>query len=782
MKKNIKIINKSPLFDKTWYLNNNQDVRNSHIDPATHYYKFGWKEGRNPSSHFHTNEYLSLNPDVRDKNICPLVHYEKYGKKEGRRILFSSVLSSSDVMPVLKREAFSFFKNKMPMVSVIVTIYKHKNYIEKTLQSLINQVYKNFEILIVDSSDEECCKTIERYAKMYSFIHLYQYPCQEKERLSETIKLGLSKSKGQYVAFCESGDLWTPEYLFEKIKVINEHPEVPLITNDCECIGDDIILKYKKENTIVLRNKNVFDRPIKQFSFEDFRNTNYITTFSCCMVKKNILSKCDFNSPRKAALDWWLWRQIAITKPIYFLDKKLTIWRIHQSYLENSSIENQKYHQDFINKMDALLRKKHFIFFLFNKEKKKQIASKSTSIKDISFFSQALYPLNRNLKITVDNKLRPVSVNILIPSIRSKLSAGPLSIIWFGKFLTDLGFHVRFVTYLNWVNGDIPSIIDNLEPKLNGYGHKTEVECIIKDDYELKINSNDMTIATLWSSAYIAEKIQSLCNNKKFIYLIQDYEPSFFSASSRFMLSEATYLKNYDALFSTKALYDYFIKCNIGNIANRNINSYIYKTPANSYLCDKKTFMSLHKKAAKKRFVFYCRPQIDRNAYELACLVIIKAVDLGIFSPKEWEFLGVGAALSENIKLAPGVVLEQIPNMPLEDYKKVLPTFDLALSLMASPHPSMPPFDFALSGSIVVTNESDIKNQKYFASICKNIISAEATIEGLLKGLKIALKRVNDLDARYNNAKKSYYPTTWEQVFDEKFAQWFNKILKQRNS
>ena len=165
----------------------------------------------------------------------------------------------------------------------------------------------------------------------------------------------------------------------------------------------------------------------------------------------------------------------------------------------------------------------------------------------------------------------------------------------------------------------------------------------------------------------------------------------------------------------------------------------------------------------------------------MACLVIIKAVELGVFSPDEWEFFGIGAAFSENIKLAPGVMLEQISNMPLEDYKKLLPTFDLALSLMASPHPSMPPFDFALSGSIVVTNESDIKNQKYFASICKNIISAEATIEGLLHGLKLAIDRVSNLDARYKNAVQSSYPINWKQVFNKEFAQWFNHILNKRN-
>ena len=76
------LIKKSDLFDKEYYLSNNEDVKKAKVDPIKHYLKFGWKEGRNPSAKFNGNEYLNKRPDVRVAGICPLVHYIRFGKEE----------------------------------------------------------------------------------------------------------------------------------------------------------------------------------------------------------------------------------------------------------------------------------------------------------------------------------------------------------------------------------------------------------------------------------------------------------------------------------------------------------------------------------------------------------------------------------------------------------------------------------------------------------------------------------------------------------------------------
>lgn len=83
----INIISFTNLFDKNWYLKTYPDVRESKVDPAYHYLKFGWKEGRQPSELFDGNSYLEQNKDVQLQGINPLLHYLKFGIEEGRKVI-----------------------------------------------------------------------------------------------------------------------------------------------------------------------------------------------------------------------------------------------------------------------------------------------------------------------------------------------------------------------------------------------------------------------------------------------------------------------------------------------------------------------------------------------------------------------------------------------------------------------------------------------------------------------------------------------------------------------
>ena len=79
----IAMIENSPLFDKKWYLAKYDDVRKRKMRAARHYYKFGFKEGRNPSPSFDNDDYLSRYPDVAASGMNPLLHYLQKGSKEG---------------------------------------------------------------------------------------------------------------------------------------------------------------------------------------------------------------------------------------------------------------------------------------------------------------------------------------------------------------------------------------------------------------------------------------------------------------------------------------------------------------------------------------------------------------------------------------------------------------------------------------------------------------------------------------------------------------------------
>lgn len=87
VRKALKLIRRSDLFDAQWYLTQYPDVANAKVSPEEHYLRYGADEQRNPSERFCTQWYLKTNTDVAQAGINPLVHYILYGRKEGRAAL-----------------------------------------------------------------------------------------------------------------------------------------------------------------------------------------------------------------------------------------------------------------------------------------------------------------------------------------------------------------------------------------------------------------------------------------------------------------------------------------------------------------------------------------------------------------------------------------------------------------------------------------------------------------------------------------------------------------------
>lgn len=90
-----KLIEKSGLFDKTYYHLTYPEIKSQITDPIEHYLKFGAKEGKNPSKNFDSLFYLSSYPDVKKTGINPLVHYILHGKKEQRLVSNNTKLADN---------------------------------------------------------------------------------------------------------------------------------------------------------------------------------------------------------------------------------------------------------------------------------------------------------------------------------------------------------------------------------------------------------------------------------------------------------------------------------------------------------------------------------------------------------------------------------------------------------------------------------------------------------------------------------------------------------------
>ena len=238
------------------------------------------------------------------------------------------------------------------LISIVMTSYNYANYIAEAIESVINQTYKNWELIIIDdASTDNSIDVINNYLND-SRIKLY---VNEKNLgLAESLKKGIDLASGNWIAFLESDDKFTPNSIEEKVKAIST--DADLIFTDYEAIPnanctDKYLLDRKK---YVDLNESKF----VNFAEKILYKFNIIPTFSVVMLKKSILKNCNLNSPIKVFVDWFLWTQLSDYK-IYYINNKLTYWRRHdKSYI---SRYNEHFSEQF--QFELLMR----IFSLKNK-------------------------------------------------------------------------------------------------------------------------------------------------------------------------------------------------------------------------------------------------------------------------------------------------------------------------------------------------------------------------------------------------------------------------------
>lgn len=283
------------------------------------------------------------------------------------------------------------------LISIITASYNYENYIKETIESVISQTYTNWEMIILDDgSKDNSVDVIRNYCLKDSRIKLYQHHNNENKGLAETLKLGLEKAKGEWIIFLESDDSITPDYIEKKLQVIKEYPDIKFIFNDVNCFGDNSRVK-EMEKYFISQKSKIIQNPNPRNFLCDFEEFNIIPTFSTVMLKKEILKDIDYNSPLKKILDYYLWTQIALNNEFYYINQKLTNWRMHpNSYISTSCNKQDKVIFDIAilniickkeNKLKYLHKYIHLyrkmIFRIFFKQQKILLFGKWYSFKNI---------------------------------------------------------------------------------------------------------------------------------------------------------------------------------------------------------------------------------------------------------------------------------------------------------------------------------------------------------------------------------------------------------------
>ena len=105
----------------------------------------------------------------------------------------------------------------MIMVSIIMPVYNSCQYLEIAIKSIIDQTYRNFELILIDDGSTDCSgKICDKLAKNNCNIRVFH---TENQGVTSARNLGLINSKGKYIAFCDNDDTYNDTLLEENIKI-----------------------------------------------------------------------------------------------------------------------------------------------------------------------------------------------------------------------------------------------------------------------------------------------------------------------------------------------------------------------------------------------------------------------------------------------------------------------------------------------------------------------------------------------------------------------------------
>lgn len=217
---------------------------------------------------------------------------------------------------------------KKPLVSILTPSFNSRKFISDTIQSVQNQTYENWEMIIIDDcSTDETVSIIEKFVMNDSRIVFFQLEKNSGAGIAR--EMALSKAKGDYIAFLDADDLWKSSKLEKQIQFLKEN-KLPFTFSFYDCIDE---------------SGNPLNRRV-----EAPKNLSYCQLFFCNYVGNltgiysvDYFGKIAISSTRKRQ-DWIVWltilQQIKNAKPV---PESLAYYRIRDNSLSASKFDLLKH-------------------------------------------------------------------------------------------------------------------------------------------------------------------------------------------------------------------------------------------------------------------------------------------------------------------------------------------------------------------------------------------------------------------------------------------------------
>lgn len=217
--------------------------------------------------------------------------------------------------------------NNNPLISVCIAVYNRENFIKAAIESVLEQTYQNFEIIIIDDGSTDNTVSV---VNGIQDVRIKLFKNDKNRGVVYTRNRYLDIAQGDYIAILDSDDCWLPNKLEQQITFFNNNLEYGIC-------GTNAIRKYSDSK------EDVWKYPSTDVGIRVRLFWGSAMIHSSIILKKSILVENDikYSVKLKQAEDYDLIRQVMSVSKGYNINETLVIYNVHESQFTSEAKEEQ---------------------------------------------------------------------------------------------------------------------------------------------------------------------------------------------------------------------------------------------------------------------------------------------------------------------------------------------------------------------------------------------------------------------------------------------------------
>lgn len=212
----------------------------------------------------------------------------------------------------------------MPLISVIIPTYNGGQFIARTLQSVLDQTFQDFEILVVDDgSVDNTAEVVQQFTRR---IRYFRKP---NGGPASARNFGLRRAKGNYIALLDHDDLWLPKRLETQLPLFDKDPKIGVVFSDCyiKATNDSVVPETSFQEA----------KPFAGEVFEKLFLRNFVPSLTTLVRRECFDCVGFFDESGRMTMtdDYHMWLRIAVHYRYAFHPKPLAVYYRHSSNFSN---------------------------------------------------------------------------------------------------------------------------------------------------------------------------------------------------------------------------------------------------------------------------------------------------------------------------------------------------------------------------------------------------------------------------------------------------------------